>query len=69
VSTEALKYFSINPDDGRITIVKDLRTDTTKAEQYKVRLKILVTVIQLGTGCPEEILIKLAILLKISKSS
>jgi len=49
-STEALKYFSINPDDGRITIVKDLRTDTTKAGQYKVRLKILVAVIQLGTG-------------------
>lgn len=35
-SARALQYFSINPDNGLITVSKDLQTDTTKAKVYNV---------------------------------
>lgn len=36
-SARALQYFSINPDNGLITVSKDLQTDTTKAKVYNVQ--------------------------------
>ncbi|VDH99244.1 protocadherin Fat 4, partial [Mytilus galloprovincialis] len=39
-SARALQYFSINPDNGLITVSKDLQTDTTKAKVYNMKVRV-----------------------------